>query len=104
MRSVQSKDPVYTGTASLLELQLHLAMDIMALMPAAHDAASRSFPQDFPTLRHCRDAPRLAAAIAGAAASLTSIGLHRGVRMGCGVDVQMLQRWAQWLWLGRQSG
>ena len=38
-----------------------------------------SFPGDFPELRDCRDASKLAAAIAGAAQSLTSVDLSGGV-------------------------
>lgn len=58
-------------------------------------AGPRSFPNDFPTLKHCRDGPTLAAAIAGAAASLRSIDLQPGVCMCCGGAHTAAK--AQWL-------
>lgn len=46
-----------------------------AVMPAF---PLRAFPDDFPELKDCRDGPKLAAAITGAAATLTSVDLSGG--------------------------
>lgn len=55
----------------------------------AAPAGPRSFPQDFPRLRHCRDGPQLAAGIAGAAASLTSVDLQPRTCMCYGVMLML---------------
>lgn len=53
-----------------------------AVNPAA---PPRTFPDDFPSLKGCRDGPTLASAITGDAATLTSVdltgGMHAAVRV-----------------------